>query len=368
MLRILHVASFNGNIGDALSHIGLYKLLDTDLGISRDDIYQLDLRRFYKNASVDALQFNSDCAADFNKYDLIIIGGGGFLRQAFEKSISGNTFDFEDSFLSKLQSKILFYSIGGINSFEAVTEQAYSKTERFIEKLYADPRFKFLFRTDGSVHNSQFLKALVDKEPSSVVQIFDSAYLNRKQTGSRRRNSVIINIGYDQALESSCGLNEVIVRTSQIIARLYKEDPSIVFEFVPHTYYDVEAFSALCKSLPERIKRNNLKCLQSFTFYSDLQNTINAYASARLALTGRFHSTAFAFLYTGNFLPLYEFDRTKSQLDALGLTELQVATPKEAVKAFNNDTITQKISNKYDERQILNRATAGEQLKQFLGQ
>jgi len=366
MIKILHVASFNGNIGDVLSHVGLYDLLETEFGISQDYISQLDIRRFYKNATIDALKFDSDCAANFNNYDFIIIGGGGFLKQAFKNSVSGNTFDFEDQFLSKLKSRILFFSIGGINPFETVNMDAYIKTEKFIEHLYTDPRFEFLFRMDGSAYNSEFLNTLLMKNPSSVKQIFDGAYLNKKKKHSSISNSVVINIGYDQALESNLGINEITKRTSEIIVRLYQEDSSIMFEFAPHTYYDLEAFSALCKFLPEIIKRNNLKCLQTFTHSSDLKNIILSYGSARLVLTGRFHSAAFAFLFNGNFLPLYDFNRTQYQLKAIGLYKLEVTTSEDAIKAFNYGTKKLNINSQCIKLQQSNRVATINYLKKFL--
>ena len=91
---------------------------------------------------------------------------------------------------------------------------AYIKTEKFIEHLYTDPRFEFLFRMDGSAYNSEFLNTLLMKNPSSVKQIFDGAYLNKKKKHSSISNSVVINIGYDQALESNLGINEITKRTS----------------------------------------------------------------------------------------------------------------------------------------------------------
>ncbi|MDB9696543.1 hypothetical protein OAA80_00940 [Amylibacter sp.] len=367
MMRILHVASFNGNIGDVLSHAGLYDFLKAALGVSKDNILRLDLRRFYKNATKGALKFNSDCAENFNNYDLVIIGGGGFLKQSFEDSISGNTFDFDSGFFSKLKSKILFYSIGGINPLETVSNDAYYKTEMFIKKLNSDPRFQFFYRTDGSVQNSKFLSSLFKSDSSAIIQMFDSAYLNyRPKKLLNQSNNVVINIGHDQALESDCGFSKVISRTSHIIESLNNYDPSIVFQFIPHTYYDVEAFSALCRSLPESIKRNNLKCMQSFTFYSDLKSAITTYTSARLALTGRFHSAAFAFLFTGNFLPLYKFDRTLYQLEALGIGKLSATSAEEVIKSYNSKIENDKFDLKFTESQVLNRDKISSSLIQFL--
>ena len=47
-LRILHVASFSGNIGDNASHMGLRKVLS--ILIDNPEITELEIRDYYCNA------------------------------------------------------------------------------------------------------------------------------------------------------------------------------------------------------------------------------------------------------------------------------------------------------------------------------
>ena len=336
MRRLLHIASFNGNIGDSLSHRGLYNLLGCDCNLSEDKIDRIEIRRFYQNADRDILKFDGACAEKFNNYRYVILGGGGFLKQSFNNSKYGNTFEFEKEFFKKLRTKLLFYSIGGLNALEKVDEVAYYRTEHFIEKLYSDDRFMFIFRTDGSVKNSQFLNQKYSKDSNSIKQVFDSAFLNEVKSDARCENNVIINIGYDQLLEANTDKACVFKTISETMIHLLDEDIGVKFYFAPHTYYDVQAFTALCEYLPEYLKRNNLKCLQSLTFSTDLQATIDAYSSAKLALTGRFHSAAFAFLYSNNFTPIYQFDRTDAQLKSLLMKKTPLVKSKTLPSLINS--------------------------------
>ena len=74
-MRILHIASFNGNIGDNASHIGLRNILKT-LGVIAT-IDQIEIRRFYKNYSLfDKQSFDEDFVKMANQYDLVVFGGG----------------------------------------------------------------------------------------------------------------------------------------------------------------------------------------------------------------------------------------------------------------------------------------------------
>lgn len=76
MLKILHVASFIGNIGDNASHAGLYNILD-----KFSEPYLVDcveIREFYLNYKAGPIKiFDESFVSCANKYDLVVIGGGG---------------------------------------------------------------------------------------------------------------------------------------------------------------------------------------------------------------------------------------------------------------------------------------------------
>ena len=77
-MKILHVASFKGNIGDNASHMGFYKILK--LHLIDFKVKKIEIRKFYKNyKKSDALSFDDKFVESINNYDLCIIGGGGFL-------------------------------------------------------------------------------------------------------------------------------------------------------------------------------------------------------------------------------------------------------------------------------------------------
>lgn len=73
-MRILHLASFSGNIGDNVSYMGFHNLLKT-LDLS-PQITQLEMRKFYDNyKESDKRYFNQDLIDEINSYDLCICGG-----------------------------------------------------------------------------------------------------------------------------------------------------------------------------------------------------------------------------------------------------------------------------------------------------
>ena len=77
--KILHVASFIGNIGDNASHCGFYSILHSVMG-GNASIEQQEIRKFYKNYhDADKLSFDLDFVDYANRFGLLIIGGVGFL-------------------------------------------------------------------------------------------------------------------------------------------------------------------------------------------------------------------------------------------------------------------------------------------------
>ena len=89
-MKIIHLASFLGNIGDNASHIGLKKVLDSLVGDYVKE--EVEIRRFYANYNKsDSLRFDDDFLKYLQNFDLWLIGGGGYLDNQIKDSATGTT-------------------------------------------------------------------------------------------------------------------------------------------------------------------------------------------------------------------------------------------------------------------------------------
>ena len=71
MIKILHLASFNGNIGDNASHKGLEYILNKFLKSYK--LTKIEMRNFYGTYRLkDKKSFNQDFINLVNKFDLFI--------------------------------------------------------------------------------------------------------------------------------------------------------------------------------------------------------------------------------------------------------------------------------------------------------
>ena len=76
VIKALHVASFNGNVGDNASHNGFRKRLIDSLGCSIH-FNEVEIREFYESWDMGNLNMD-DFIAQCNSYDLVIFSGGNF--------------------------------------------------------------------------------------------------------------------------------------------------------------------------------------------------------------------------------------------------------------------------------------------------
>ena len=102
-MKILHLASFSGNIGDNASHMGLRKILSELLDFNQ--INNIEIRDFYKSTSEKYKKYFDETFVDLcNNYDLVIWGGGGYLDYWVPDSKTGSTFDISNRQSGNLQS------------------------------------------------------------------------------------------------------------------------------------------------------------------------------------------------------------------------------------------------------------------------
>ena len=174
LIKILHVASFTGNIGDNASHIGLYSILRNILG-DNFEVEKVEIRRFYKNYSLsDKMHFDDKFVEMANKKDLLIVGGGGFFDYWVPNSSTGTTIDMSKEVLEKLFVPTLFVSVGCM-PHQSIPEGNIDRLHSFLTALCHKQNVRIALRNDGSL--SEIRRLFGSEFDNKIQEILDNGFL-----------------------------------------------------------------------------------------------------------------------------------------------------------------------------------------------
>lgn len=322
-IKILHVASFTGNIGDNASHLGLYNVLKTVLG-DRLDIEQVEIRRFYKKYSLaDKMNFDLEFTQKANAKDLLILGGGGFLDYWVPNSETGTTFDMSDEILDKLIVPTLFVSVGCM-PHQPVPEGNIDKFHHFLQKVGSKKNMRIAVRNDGSILE---IKRLFGSEFEGIItEILDNGFfyepslkfscrllekpyiaINTTLDQLTMKNRMIGNINYSQLREELLSLLQRIIDET---------DYSLVF--VPHIFKDLQAFRELLEGMNDFYIRSRVAIAPYLQGNYGCNYLMSVYNQADSVLSMRFHANVCPLSMRKRTVGLAALDRVVHMYNSIG--------------------------------------------------
>ncbi|WP_086774359.1 polysaccharide pyruvyl transferase family protein [Vibrio coralliirubri] len=339
-MKILHIAAFEGNIGDNASHMGFINILECVVGEYHID--RLEIRKAYKNyVKEDKLKFDNDFVKLANNYNLVVFGGGGFLDYWVEGSSNGTTIDIEEEFLDKIKTQIIIASVG-CNPHKDVPEENYNKFCKFLDFVKTKENIQIALRNDGSVDSIQ--KDFGNSYLDGLVEILDHGYFyypKEEYSLPIDDEYVAINITDDQ-LSMNGGLSTdrdwYYQELEELLAGLVENKLKVVL--VPHIHQDIEAIgTALSKISPQLVRNNTViaPCLQGDKG-TDL--AFNIYKNSKLVIASRYHANVCAIKFgipTIGLSPLRRIEYTHKQLLSDD-TNIHIS-PGFAKKILNNLTV-----------------------------
>ena len=292
-MKVLHVASFMGNIGDNASHKGLMNLLG---GILPDaSITRLEIRKFYKNYDrPDKMVFDDDFVRLANQYELLIIGGGGFLDYWVPESESGTTIDMDPRLVSKISVPTWITSVGCVPC-RPVPDGNLLKFKRFMDALLSNQKVKVAVRNDGSIENlrNQFGLDFANRIP----EIMDHGFFyktNDRPSLLANGRYVAINLTEDQtgiflqksSMDRINSYHHHLARICQYI--VHEQKMKIVF--IPHIYSDVSAIAKMLAYLPDPILREWVSVAPCVQGDDGADLLLSIYRDSSLVLATRLHA------------------------------------------------------------------------------
>jgi polysaccharide pyruvyl transferase WcaK-like protein len=296
-MKVLHLASFNGNIGDNANHSGFRPWLERLAG-RRAEWTDLEIREYYWKER----KFDETFVRLVSGFDLVVIGGGNYFELWVERSATGTSIDIPLDILAQIKTPMFFNALG-CDEGQGVTEASIGKFTRFLEVLVRDPRFLVSVRNDGAMKTlrKHVPSALADK----VHAIPDGGFfLEHKDSDAPylkpAKKRIGINLASDMAeirfrnFGDADGYGRFCDEFAAMLGSLAESDPGIHFVFFPHIFRDLAILSDVIDRLGDRLRRTRVSMAPYVNGAEGAKHVFGLYRKCDLFLGMRFHANVCA--------------------------------------------------------------------------
>ncbi|WP_081602031.1 MULTISPECIES: polysaccharide pyruvyl transferase family protein [unclassified Thioalkalivibrio] len=312
MVKVLHVASFIGNVGDNASHAGFYRVLGELLDAYSVD--QVEIRQFYRNyRHGQRREFDEDFIATANTYDLVVYGGGGFLDYWVPNSLTGTTLDIDPSLVDKIRVPTLVTSMGCF-PHKNVPMGNVRKVSRFLDALICNSKIAVALRNDGSLESVK--RHIGEHYADELHEVLDSGFFYRP-VGHRglhlEKDYVAINVTADQIrLRSSFGdrvdCRQYYEELASVVTHIiYNLGLDIVL--VPHIYADLSAITELFTRIDDFLIRSHISVAPCVQGEIGAEQIFSVYERSRAVIGSRLHANVCSMAMGKKVIGLAALDR-----------------------------------------------------------
>ena len=317
LLKIGHVGSFQGNVGDQLNHAGFRPWFEGLLPINIE-WKNFEVREMYRGNK----HLYNWLLEEKQDLDLIVFGGGNFWELWPTNSRTGTSLDITIEELVSLGKPCFFNSIG-VDSGQGISPNA-SNFGMYMKALLREENFFVTVRNDGAQKtlknhldfNSDILElpdhgffSLTDNKVSGIENSYSAEKVLALNFAADMPKSRFVNLSYDEQLAG-------IIRILNIAIPAHFNSLVVV----PHTHSDFKPICDLIERLPDKLVRENLKIASLSTSYNSHDDTLKSYFDADLIISNRFHSNIISIVLGKKFMPLINYPQIRSLFGGLPKT------------------------------------------------
>ena len=293
-LRILHIASFSGNIGDNANHIGFRGWVEelTDRLITWTE---LEIRQFFwRERAWDAALVDQ-----VNSYDALVIGGGNYFELWVENSPTGTSIAIPPELWAQIRVPVFFNALG-VDPGQGVPEACRQRFSNFLDTVLADDRMLVSVRNDGARKNlaEHIGKAQADAvlhapdngffagfPPATEISLFSDARVERFITLNLASDMADVRFG-----AFADGVDGFAAEVARALEDLSQRDPTVGFLFAPHIFRDLDVVNRVIDRLPDRLRRTRIAQTPYGTGDGAARSVFSYYAASDVCVGTRFHA------------------------------------------------------------------------------
>lgn len=321
-LRLLHIASFNGNIGDNANHLGFRPWFEAQVGT--DVIWtNLEIREFYWRER----KWDASLVDFINTHDMLIIGGGNYFELWVEDSPTGTSIAIKPKLFDDITVPVFFNALG-VDPGQGVPEVSRRRFTSFLDKLLGSKQYLVSVRNDGARENLQDHLGTGYAEQAHGLP--DHGFFvpppqgvdhHTIQDGQQR---LAINLACDMSETRFVGFADqgaFAREMAKTITQLAETNSQIEFYLVPHIFRDLEILSQTIGFLDDRLRRTRLTVVTYASGDDAARQALSLYRSADLVLGMRFHANVCPMALGRNVVGLSSYPQIEKLYSGLSLDE-----------------------------------------------
>lgn len=295
-LKVLHLASFLGNIGDHANHQGFYSLFLKKIPA---EVTQLEIRKFYNNRN--EMKFDDSFVRMVNSYDLLILGGGGFFDLQWDYSHTGTTIDFSEKMVEAITIPVLVNAMG-YHEYGQVDRQHIGKFSSFLDTISDKPNWFVSVRNDGSWERLQARYADILTH-NAVRKVPDSGFLyvpkNSKQCQIDAKSATwigfsITNDLFQKKFNGSLDPKKFNALMGMYINTLLARLPSYRVLLFPHAHQDIATISEVLSHIDDKYRRERVSVAPLCVNVESIDVVFDLYRACACIVGMRFHANVCA--------------------------------------------------------------------------
>ena len=334
-LRILHLASFVGNVGDTVNHLGFRHWFERLLGETLVLWADLEIREFYWKKK----SWNDELIALINTYDLLVIGGGNYFELWVQDSPSGTSIGFTLEQLQEIEIPVFFNSLG-FDTHQGVYGDNAEKAKSLLHYLMCDPKRLVTVRNDGAKRN---LETLYGPEFAELIPMcpdggffvgLDMVAMTQRSETDCQETVIAINLACDMENVRfknypNCSSAEFVEEFASALTMVIAKNSNLKFVFISHVFSDLWPIFQVLRCLPDEFRRKNVRVSPYDRADISVDNIISEYHNADLVIASRFHSNVLALALEKQVIPLVNYPQIQNLYSDVKLPKLplNVATP-----------------------------------------
>lgn len=308
VIKTLHLASFNGNVGDNINHCGFYEAIQENKDF-KFEIYELEIRDFYRK-----LRFFDQSFVDLvNQYDLLIVGGGNYFELWVEDSPTGTSFAVEIELFSQIKTPIFFNALG-LDVGNGYSENTVEKFRNFLDVAISKNHFISL-RNDGAI--SSLKKYVGEKYLNYVKATADAGFLvSNKISNSYYKNKdyLAINIASDMPhiRYKDIKYDNFVGQFKYFIESFLNKNLKYEIVLIPHIFRDINFINDILNVLDDRFVRERINVAPLLHGKESVDDILSIYDNAKFVLANRFHANVVSFALGTPVIGLINYPQIKN--------------------------------------------------------